>query len=64
MTAPAAAATGSARISGPEVTSWTTPLMSPPAMGQGPELEPEQHVRIHYATCRPQPVDGGYYIKS
>ena len=29
VTAPAAAATGSARISGPEVTSWAAPLMCP-----------------------------------
>src|SRR6516165_10537367 len=29
VTAPAAAATGNARISGPDVTSWITPLMAP-----------------------------------
>ena len=29
VTAPAAAATGSARISGPEATSWAAPLMCP-----------------------------------
>src|SRR5579863_1252120 len=34
VTAPAAAATGSARSSGPEVTSWPTPLTRAPVPGR------------------------------
>src|SRR4051794_21211411 len=53
VTAPAAAATGSARISGPEVTSCPTPLTVASRGSAGPAFT---------MPCPSQPLDAGYYI--